>query len=129
MGKRGQKGLLITIGDEACHGNIHKDSMRHIFSGDELPTELTASKALSMAQEKWVCQHIRLGFMSNGKTDYVKNNWNNLLPEHPVAHNEEDVVRLITKLATQICGQVGCNVSASTVDSGNSSINPSDIIL
>lgn len=59
--KRGQKGVLITIGDEPCHGSLSQESIKKLL-GDTLEgvRDLEASNILREAQESWNVYHINL---------------------------------------------------------------------
>lgn len=77
--KRGQKGILITIGDEPCHGSLGCDSIKELF-GDTLEgvRNIEASQILKEAQESWHVYHINLqDYM--GRKPSVQEDWKKYL--------------------------------------------------
>lgn len=81
INKRGQKGVLITIGDEAVHKSIIRKNMRDIF-GDNVETELmTTSDILAAARQKWDVYHINL-MDCMGEHPMTQQSWRELLGDH-----------------------------------------------
>lgn len=86
--KRGQKGILITIGDEPCHGTLSRESIKSLF-GDTLEgvRDIEASQILKEAQESWHVYHINLqDYM--GRKPSVQESWRKYLGERVI--NTED---------------------------------------
>lgn len=86
--KRGQKGVLITIGDEPCHGSLSQESIKKLL-GDTLEgvRDLEASNILKEAQESWNVYHINLqDYM--GRRPSVQEGWRNYLGDRMI--NTED---------------------------------------
>lgn len=68
--KRGQKGLIISVGDEPLHHQMPVASLKDVFRDNYAklveglePThgEISASSALAKASERWNVHHIQLG--------------------------------------------------------------------
>lgn len=57
--KRGEKGILFTIGDADCHEDLNQDMIYQIF-GDKSKS-LKSSEILKMAQEKYEVFHVFIG--------------------------------------------------------------------
>lgn len=87
--KRGQKGVLITIGDEPCHGSLDAESIYKLF-GDSIECgKLVSSEILKEAQEKWEVYHINLqDYM--GIRDEVKMSWRKYLGNRVIDTENDD---------------------------------------
>lgn len=83
--KRNKKGVLITIGDDACNGSISKSVCKDLFGEGE--AEITTSAILEEAKKQWDVYHINL-MDYLGQHEYVRSNWSNLLGDHVI--NTED---------------------------------------
>lgn len=80
INKRGQKGVLITIGDEAVHRSISSREMRDIF-GDGVEAQMATSDILAAARQKWDVYHINLmDYM--GAQPKTQRPWRELLGDH-----------------------------------------------
>lgn len=81
INKRGQKGVLITIGDEAVHKSISKAEMRDIC-GDSIETfQMATSDILDAARQKWDVYHINLSDYM-GAQPKTQQPWRELLGDH-----------------------------------------------
>lgn len=93
--KRGRKGLLFTIGDEAVHNTLSEDEIRGIM-GDGIFQSNSAAQLLEKARETYDVYHIHCGFTASGSADHVKNGWKELMGENVLmAKSKEDVAKLI----------------------------------
>src|SRR5690606_15382199 len=68
--KRGQKGLLITFGDENNHGSLAATSIKEIF-GDNVERSYTSEELLELAREKWHVFHVTVRHSSNSRSTEV----------------------------------------------------------
>lgn len=79
--KRKKKGVLITIGDDACNGSISKRACKELFGTGE--DDVTTSEILEEAKKQWDIYHINL-MDYLGQSGYVRENWKNLLGDHVI---------------------------------------------
>lgn len=95
--KRGQKGFLFTIGDEANHKTYYKESMESIFGQGEYGN-YTSDELLRKAEETYHVFHLNVGHNSA----YVDKSWNSLLGErHIHVSNPDDIPDVIAKIIAQ----------------------------
>lgn len=85
--KRNKKGVLITIGDDACHGVIDERTAKTLFGDGE--KDVTTSEILEEAKKQWDVYHINL-MDYLGQHDYVRTNWKNLLGDHCIETESGD---------------------------------------
>lgn len=126
--KRKKQGLLITIGDEPCHSNIHRDDLERIFGNGEYPSSITSQKLLEAAQEKWYCVHINLGFMGNGRSSQTKQSWTELMKEYPTVQSEAEIVQAIPPFATQLQDGVYAEVGYNKEEINKIGVDPNIIL-
>lgn len=83
--KRGKKGFLITIGDEACHPEIPVIAVRNLFGESctpYLPPEnviFDSPYLLEKAREKYSVFHINICETSEGARAYTQGSWKEIL--------------------------------------------------
>ena len=85
--KRNKKGVLITIGDDACHGVIDERTAKTLFGDGE--KDVTTSEILEEVKKTWDVYHINL-MDYLGQHDYVRTNWKNLLGDHCIETESGD---------------------------------------
>ena len=97
--KRGQKGMIITIGDEAAHDVIPKREIERIFNG-KLNIE-DNDNLKTTAEHKWDLFHINVAGTYN--TQYSQPYWDKELGER-VKHIEDinDIPMIIKHLAVGV---------------------------
>jgi len=78
MEKRGEKGFLFTIGDEANHSSLSPDAIRSIF-GDAVETDITDKQLLEEVSRNYHVFHIHINEASY--KDNVLGYWKDLLGE------------------------------------------------
>lgn len=96
--KRGKKGVLITIGDDACNKVIPKHVVKELFGNGE--KDVPTSELLDKAREKWDVYHINLSDYL-GSTNEVKNSWKRLLGDDCISTENgegKDIPTLISGL-------------------------------
>jgi len=94
--KRGQKGVLITIGDEPGLQQYPSRALAEIMGNDNLPA-IADTRLLLDAQEQWEVYHIdpKDGKDYRGSNEY----WTNLLGQNYI---KTDDYRKIPELATKV---------------------------
>lgn len=75
--KRGQKGILFTIGDEPNHGILKASQVKKIF-GDDIKEDLTADQLLNEVSRSYEVFHMVVG---NYEYYDSLNRWKNILGE------------------------------------------------
>lgn len=78
--KRGEKGFLITVGDEPGLPSLPKDMINKLM-GLSAQASLTDASLLQAAQEKWEVFHINLKHGGRDASPY----WNQLLGDHCIS--------------------------------------------
>lgn len=79
--KRNKKGVLITIGDDACNKVLTKKTLDEQFGNAE--GDVTTSSILEEAKQQWDVYHINL-MDYQGITPRVKDSWEKLLGDHVI---------------------------------------------
>lgn len=96
---RGQKGVIISIGDDSCQRLLKKQSLdRYINDGAE--DDVSVDDLLPRLQERWHVFHIHCEGSKWGK-DFERTNWSKLLgPNAVCSYDEEgrDIEKLIPEL-------------------------------
>ena len=87
MQKRGQKGVLITIGDEPYLPKISKRDLNDLFGGAQ--SDITAAEAFTEASKNWDIYHINVKDY-RGSRDDVQTQWKQLLGDHFVNTQTSD---------------------------------------
>lgn len=96
--KRGQKGVLITIGDERTHKELPSDVIRRLY-GKEESKSFTASELLVAASKTFDVYHIHVCETYNGSSDVNKRDWREILGEQYFeAQNSKDLPDVIAKI-------------------------------
>jgi len=95
--KRGQKGILFTIGDENYHSDYAGKALKALLGDQsEYPATTTAAELLAKAQEKYSCFHIHISETSAGHDLHTVNRWKELLGSNLlIAENHKQVAGLI----------------------------------
>ena len=78
--KRGQKGYLITAGDERVHDTIDAANMKRIFGGQG--EDLTAKELLVEAQQLYHVYHIHIEHSNGARSESVIRPWRELLGQN-----------------------------------------------
>jgi len=90
--KRGEKGVLITIGDESIHKGISKNNLKQICSAGENQKEFSCAELLEEARKKWHVHHIHARITGQGKNEVNINNWKELIGDDLVMVDSVDEV-------------------------------------
>jgi hypothetical protein len=93
--KRGQKGILFTIGDEPVLKSIPKKTLQTIM-GDGQYEEFTAHTLLEKAMEKYHVFHLHIKQTNAGGRPETINSWKQLLGDNLlIVDDKNDVARII----------------------------------
>lgn len=95
--KRGNKGVLITIGDEPIHDRIEGSDLARIM-GAQYSTTMTKRQCVDLASQTYEVFHVVLateGCASRGLSE-VMNSWNEILPQRVIKLSD------VTKLSETI---------------------------
>lgn len=122
--KRGEKGILFTIGDEASHSKLSVAQLKHVMGYTECE-EVTHEQLLAEAQRMYHIYHIHVeqgnypSHSSQGKkiVDY----WKNLLPERVILLN--DSTELAEVIATTVAMIHGAAIEDIVKDFDKSTAN------
>lgn len=107
--KRGQKGILFTIGDEPCHRDYSGMHLKEIFGGKAEFRDMSAMEMLTEARKKYHVFHIIISQTSEGGNSKTHAGWKELMGDNLlIANDQADVAKLITEavLKTYVVGGV-----------------------
>lgn len=89
--KRGEKGVLITIGDEPTLMKLPRKVVERIMGPGQYE-DFTAQALLRKAMEKYVVYHINVAETSSGSRRSVQNGWKQLLSDNLIGVNRREEV-------------------------------------
>ena len=96
--KRGQKGILITIGDEPVLPKVPSRFLQQLM-GDGQYEDYKSEKLLEKAMEKYHVYHIHMRQGYNGTREEVINGWKQILRDNlMIAEKREDVEQIIADI-------------------------------
>lgn len=104
--KRGKKGILITIGDEATHRSITKTEFKELFGDSSEVNSMTTSQILKEAQKSWDIYHINL-MDYIGSTAITQSSWRNLLGDNMINTENgtgDDIASIISGIVLKSVG-------------------------
>ncbi|MBP5457368.1 MAG: hypothetical protein J6Y37_12780 [Paludibacteraceae bacterium] len=110
--KRGEKGLIVTIGDEPNLRFYPKSALREIFGGAQV--DMTAEEILEAAQKNWEVYHINVLDYS-GRLKGTKDNWKKLLGDHYIevdSNSDTNVSNVIACLAIEHYQRIKGNLAS-----------------
>lgn len=87
--KRGEKGFLITIGDEPCLKTLPKNAIEEIF-GDVVEESYTDSDLLEMASEKWNIYHLHV--LHGPRSEKALGYWKEILGDNCIAVKDHNTI-------------------------------------
>lgn len=105
--KRHKKGVVITIGDEACLAEIPSSEIKNLF-GDPAQSGATSKELLKEVAERWEAYHIHIGKDTSYYTTAIKK-WKELIGEDRLTvlpRENYPVVASITGLVLKAYGEV-----------------------
>ena len=95
--KRGQKGFLVTIGDEQTLRKLPKSTLKNII-GDGQHEDYTAQALLDKAREKYHVIHIHVGETRAGSMKEIRDDWKQLMRDDCViVERHQDIPDTIAK--------------------------------
>lgn len=104
--KRGQKGVLITVGDEACHKDYDGEALRSIFGGKAEFRTMSSQEMLAAAREKYHVFHVLIHETQEGHRQSTHDGWKELMGDNLlIAETHKDVPRLITEAVLSVVGK------------------------
>ncbi len=122
--KRKQKGLLITMGDEACHDNLPGSIIELLYNTSETPKDYTNEELLKLVQEKYVVKHIHICSTSQGSSKSNQEFWKNLLGENVILL--EDHTKISEALSKIINSYV--NMESVTVENSTNKSKKEEVV-
>ena len=101
--KRGRKGFLFTIGDEAPHRAVTRDQAQR-FAGVSVETDLDARALLDSLKDDWHVFHLVVETSSTKEQNAVKK-WRELLGERAITVSDiERLPEVIVSLVQAVAG-------------------------
>lgn len=99
--KRGQKGILITIGDEPVLKSLPALAQTSIMgTGQE---DLSAADLLEKAREQYEVFHLHISQGYHGRSEKVKDGWKQLMgPNVYFVQGKEEVASVITEIVLDV---------------------------
>lgn len=120
--KRGQKGIMFTIGDEPVLPSVPGTFLKRLMGPNGQYEDYTAVKLLEMARKKYHVFHINVKETASGIRRSVEDGWRQLLQDDLlVAERREDVSGLIAGNILAVCGKGNAKGQA-----GKPGTNPGD---
>lgn len=101
--EQGRKGILITIGDEQYRNSTPKKHISSLFGGGQ--DDVDSVSIYNEACERWNIYHINI-MNHNGRRDYVKGKWEQLLGSNCINTQSEDGVDIPDIIAGIIVDEV-----------------------
>ena len=96
--ERGEKGVLITIGDEKCLPRIPQKEIKRI-TGEAGQKDFTADELLEIASETYECYHINVMAGYSGSRTDVVDQWRQLMSDHLVlVDTKEEIADAISTI-------------------------------
>ena len=103
--KRGQKGILFTVGDETGFKTVTRKTLENVFKNGEEKESYTDVELLKMAQEKYHFYHLHIleGSVGHSSMGY----WKNLLGENciPVRYFT-DIPKIVSDIVVSNTKQI-----------------------
>lgn len=102
--KRGEKGFLFTIGDEATHEKLEKSFLTDLL-GYEFPEDILAEQLLKEVQRTYNVFHIHIHQTSTGQSPKIIDYWKKLLGERVIiAEDYNNVAEIIASTVAVVLG-------------------------
>lgn len=114
--KRGKKGFLFTIGDEASHRLFSAEDQIKIF-GYELAEDVTDKQMLEMAERMYHVFHIHCNETSYKNDQDILNYWKDLLGERLIIMDDYKMVSEIIATTVAVMNGVSIDTVTATFDS------------
>lgn len=100
--KRGQKGILITIGDEGYHPIIEGKAISRMTGHGDYKESYTAEELLKKAQETYEVYHINANDGGYPNDEEILGQWRSLLGDHFInVEHHTDIPKVMVELITK----------------------------
>lgn len=87
--KRGEKGFLVTIGDDNCHPDLSVSEIQRVFD-DKVNYPMTNEELIRRVKMKYNIIHIHIE-NEEASNDRVFDNWNKILPGRTTIIGKKDI--------------------------------------
>ena len=87
--KRGKKGFLFTIGDDACHDELRISEIRNVFA-DNVPYSVSNAELLAEAGKRYHVIHIHIE-RNRDADEEIWAGWQRMLPGRCTVIHEKDI--------------------------------------
>lgn len=116
--KRNQKGFLFTIGDDAVHKDLPKNSFDQIFNKGEFEN-MSSFDCLQQAQKMYNVFHIHINETMTGQQSYVLESWKEILGNNLIEIKDHKNVSKV--ISTKIIETLQLNSVETKMDIGQNS--------
>jgi hypothetical protein len=100
--KRGQKGLLFTIGDEPCLRGISESHLKKVF-GDGQYSSYRAEELLALAREKYHVYHINVEETGTSRSRGSVDKWKTLIGENLInVYSHTEIPQKIAEVVNRL---------------------------
>lgn len=130
--KRGQKGILVTIGDEPGLRSLPKRSIQEIMD-KEVQSGYSDTELLDLAKDKYDVYHIHINH--NGGDRRAERYWQDLLNENCIIVNDYELVGdtisdlVVRNVKNRVLYNPSINVTNVVTNTNSSSTKPEEEIL
>ena len=118
--KRGKKGYMFTVGDEATLRSLPNSAIKEIFGTSEAST-VSVEQILKEAQQKYHVFHIHCTEGSNGRSTSVIQSWKDLLGQNLIQLDNSD--DLAETIASTIAVMEGADKDSVLKSIGSTSVS------
>jgi len=132
--KRGEKGVLFTIGDEPTLKNISYDALKNIM-GQGQYSIMSAAELLEKAMEKYHVFHIHVKETPSGSRQRVVDGWRQMLGDNLLEVQSKNMIpELIVPVLKSLNKTQGTNTPATPeefapIEEKSTDIKPEEIML
>lgn len=91
--KRNKKGILFTIGDEACLSKVTPEEIKRVF-GDTIQASLTSKQLLDEVSRMYEVFHISINQEHGYDREHAIPYWKNLLHQHAIMLERNEVDKI-----------------------------------
>lgn len=111
--KRGEKGTIITIGDERINPTLRKDHLNE-FTGDTLQTDVDTPILYDEVCARYNVYHINVDHRGSWDIDGIRSSFEFMGDHYREVKGVNDVPQMIVDLINDSIGNSSCAVTAST---------------
>ncbi|MDD3029904.1 MAG: hypothetical protein PHS57_06465 [Alphaproteobacteria bacterium] len=111
--KRGQKGILFTVGDENIHKTLKADEIKRVF-GDDVERDLTSKELLDMLERRFDVFHLQVIEGPYDNTGDHGERWRDLLGERVIPVTDyHEIPAIIVSTLEVMAGRPKADIIAS----------------